>query len=124
MMEDEFAPDPEDIAEMLDYLLEVGLMEIVGETDDGEPLYKFSDELLSMPEFMDVHEAITNDILFNLWNKGFIEMNPMNEEGDWNVRLCDKSEDFTAAKNELEADEFLLFIQLYQELKLGEDVVE
>lgn len=121
-MEDEF--NPEDIAEMLDYLLQVGLMEIVGETPDGEPLYKFSDELLAMPEFMDVHEAITNDILFNIWNKGFIEMNPVNEDGDWNIRLCEKSEDFTAAKNELEEDEFLLFIQLYQDLKSEQGMVE
>lgn len=121
---DEEEVRPEDVAEMLNYLLEVGLMEIVGETEDGEPLYKFSDELLAMPEFMEVHEAITNEILFNLWNKGFIEMNPVNEDGDWNVRLCAKSEDFVAAKDELEEDEFLLFVQLYAELKSSQDVVE
>mgnify|MGYP000134323833 CR=1 FL=1 len=115
---------PEDIAEMLDYLISVGLIQIVGTADDGEPLYKFSDELLSMPEFMDVQQSITNDILFNLWNKGFIEMNPMNEDGDWNVRLCEKSEDFNAAKNELDEDEFLLFVQIYQDLKDEQDVVE
>lgn len=118
-MDDEVRP--EDIVEMIDYLLEMGLMEEVGQTEQGEPLYKFSDELMGMPEFMDVHEAITNDIIFNLWNKGFIEMNPLNEDGDWNIRLCEKSEDFTAAKNELEADEFILFVQIYHDLK---DVVE
>lgn len=121
-MEDDIRP--EDIAEMLEHLIELGLIQIVGYATDGEPLYKFSEELMSMPEFMDVQESITNDILFSLWNKGFIEMNPVNEDGDWNVRLCEKSEDFNAAKDELDEDEFILFVQIYQDLKNEENVVE
>lgn len=115
---------PEDVAEMLDYLISVGLIQIVSYAEDGEPLYKFTEELMAMPEFMEVHESITNDILFSLWNKGFIEMNPINEDGDWNVRLSDKSEDFNAAKNELDEDEFLLFVQIYQDLKNEQNVIE
>ena len=121
-MEEEFSA--EDISYIINSLVEEGLMEIVSYTDDGEPLYKFSAELLSMPEFYEVHEAITNEILFNIWNKGFIEMNPISDDGDWNVRLCEKSEDFVAARDELEEDEFLLFVQLYAELKGNKDVVE
>lgn len=115
---------PEDIVEMLDHLIQIGLIQVVGYASDGEPLYKFTDELLAMDGFNEVHEAITNDILFNLWNKGFIEMNPVNADGDWDVRLCEKSEDFNAAKNELSEDEFLLFVQVYQELKHEQGMVE
>lgn len=116
--------EPDEIKEIIEELVESGLMEIAGYAEDGSPLYKFSPELLSMPEFQEVHEAITNEILFSIWNKGFIEMNPVNEDGDWNIRLCDKSEDFVAARDELEEDEFLLFIQIYAELKNDKDMVE
>ena len=115
---------PEDIAEVLDHLIEMGLIQIIGYANDGQPLYKFSEELLNMPEFYETQEAITNEILFNIWNKGFIEMNPLNEDGDWDIRLCEKSEDFVSAKNELEEDEFLLFIQIYQDLKREQGMVE
>lgn len=115
---------PEDIMEMLERLIEIGLIQIVGYADDGEPLYRFTEELLAMDGFDAVNESITNDILFSLWNKGFIEMNPINEDGDWDIRLCDKSEDFNLAKKELDEDEFLLFVQIYQELKNEENVIE
>lgn len=121
-MEEEFSK--EEISDIIKHMVDEGLMEIVNYTEDGEPLYRFSEELLSMPEFLEIHESITNDILFNIWNKGFIEMNPVNEDGDWNVRLCEKSEDFVAARDELEEDEFILFVQIYAELKHEQDVVE
>jgi hypothetical protein len=44
-------------------------------------------------------------------------MNPLNEDGDWNVALCQQSHNMDAAKEQLEEDEFLLFIQIYDELK-------
>jgi hypothetical protein len=108
---------PEDIAEMFEFLLESKLMEIVGYSQDGEPLYRFTEDLMAIPEFIEVHEAVTNEILFSIWNKGFIEMNPVNEDGDWNVRLNTKSFDHDAAYNELEEDEFVLFSQIFHELK-------
>ena len=114
-------PTPEEIAEMFEYLISEGYIEVIGETVSGEPLYKFSKELMEIPEFMEVHQAITNDLLFNIWNKGFIEMNPMNEDGDWNVRLNAKSQRIDLAMEELDEDEFVLFLQVFQELK---DVVE
>ena len=114
-------PTPEEIAEMFEYLISEGYIEVIGETVSGEPLYKFSRELMEIPEFMEVHQAITNDLLFNIWNKGFIEMNPMNEDGDWNVRLNAKSQRIDLAMEELDEDEFVLFLQVFQELK---DVVE
>ena len=114
-------PTPEEIAEMFEYLISEGYIEVIGETVSGEPLYKFSRELMEIPEFMEVHQAITNDLLFNIWNKGFIEMNPMNEDGDWNVRLNEKSQRIDLAMEELDEDEFVLFLQVFQELK---DVVE
>lgn len=116
-MEDEFDVSEEDIAEVFSYLLEAGLMQEVAQTEDGQPLYKFSQELMDMPEFQEVHESITNEILFNIWNKGFIEMNPLNEDGDWNIALCAQSHDMDTAKEKLEEDEFLLFMQIYDELK-------
>lgn len=114
---EEGVPSPEEIAEMFDYLISEGYIEIIGETVNGEPLYKFSKELMEIPEFYDIHESITNDILFSIWNKGFIEMNPVNEDGDWNVRLNDKSHDLELAMAELDDDEFVLFLQVFQELK-------
>ena len=107
---------PEEVSEILDAMIEAGYIVVVGISKDGDPLYKFSEELLAMEEFAEVHEAITNDILFSIWNKGFIEMNPLNEDGDWNVSLNDKSHDHELAKKELEEDEFILFLQIYVEL--------
>lgn len=118
---DGYEPSPEEIAEMFDYLLSEGYIEIIGETVNGEPLYKFSKEMMDLPEFQDIHQSITNDILFRVWNKGFIEMNPVNDNGDWNVRLNDKSHRLDLAMEELDDDEFVLFLQVFQELK---DVVE
>jgi len=108
---------PEDITEILRAMLEEGYLTIVGISEDGEPLYKFSQELMDMPEFIEIHESITNDILFSIWNKGFIEMNPVNEEGDWNIDLNEKSMNHELAREELEEDEFILFIQVFNELQ-------
>ena len=108
---------PEDITEILRAMLEEGYLTIVGVSEDGEPLYKFSQELMDMPEFIEIHESITNDILFSIWNKGFIEMNPVNEEGDWNIDLNEKSMNHELAREELEEDEFILFIQVFNELQ-------
>jgi hypothetical protein len=116
-MDDDEQVTPEEIAEMFEFLLENKLMEIIGFSEDGEPLYRFTEDLMAIPEFMDVHEAVTNEILFSIWNKGFIEMNPVNEDGDWNIRLNNKSFDHDAAYNELEEDEYVLFSQLFHELK-------
>jgi hypothetical protein len=117
---DEEEITPEDITEILRVMLEEGYLTIVGISEDGEPLYKFSQELMDMPEFIEVHESITNDILFTIWNKGFIEMNPVNVDGDWNIALNEKSMNHELAKKELEEDEFILFIQVFNELQAKE----
>jgi len=109
-------PTPEDIAEIFDYMIEMGYMKVVGLTDKGVPLYKFSEELLAMPEFYAIHEQITNDILFNIWNKGYIEMNPVDEDGNWNISLNEKSHDRDSAYLDLDESEYSLFLQIYQEL--------
>lgn len=114
-MEDDITP--EEVAEMFEQLIELGYISIIGYDSNDEPLYKFSPEMMDIPEFYEVHEAITNDILFRVWNKGFIEMNPLNEEGDWNVRLNDKSHSHDLAYEELDEDEYVLFIQIFDELK-------
>lgn len=109
-------PTPEDIADIFDYMIEMGYMKVVGLTEDGVPLYKFSAELLAMPEFYAIHEQITNDILFNIWNKGYIEMNPVDEDGNWNISLNEKSHDKDSAYLDLDESEYALFCQIYQEL--------
>lgn len=115
-MEEDNEITPEELEEVFSHMIEAGLITVVGLSQDGEPLYKFSTELLNMPEFEEIHEAITNDILFSIWNKGFIEMNPLNEDGDWRIMLNDNSYDLDKAKAELEEDEYILFLQIYQEL--------
>jgi hypothetical protein len=114
-MEDENISE-EDISRVIDYLLENGLMEEIAQSEDGTPLYRFSEELLDMPEFAEIHEALTNDMLFNIWQKGYIEMYPINEEGDWKIELCEKSYDMVSANQELEEDEMILFLQVFAEL--------
>lgn len=116
MEENEYEISPEEMVEMFDAMIEAGLITVVGLSEDGDPLYKFSPELLEMEEFQEIHEAITNDILFCIWNKGFVEMNPLNEDGDWSVSLNDKSHDHELAKKELDEDEYILFLQIYAEL--------
>ena len=108
--------DEEMIGEMFDKFVEMGLIEIVGLANDGTPLFKFSEEFLEDPEMMEIHQAITNDILSKIWIKGYIEMYPLNEDGDWKIELCEKSFDFEGAKKDLEEDEFILFTQIYDEL--------
>lgn len=110
-------PTPEEIAEIFDYMIGMGYITVVGLTAEGLPLYRFSPEVLAIPEFYEIHEQITNDILFNIWNKGFIEMNPVDEDGNWNISLNQNSEDHQKAKSELDESEYSLFIQIYQDLK-------
>jgi hypothetical protein len=119
-MEDDFEISQEEIAEMFRLFVDEGYLIVVGYTPDGNPLYRFSDELLTMPEFYEIHEQIVNDTLFGIWNKGFIEMNPINEEGDWNISLNENSLDHIKAKEELEEDEFVLFIQIFNDLSKKE----
>lgn len=109
-------PSAEDIAEIFDYMIEMGYMQVVGLTEEGVPLYRFSAELLSMPEFYAIHEQITNDILFSIWNKGFIEMNPVDDDGNWNISLNEKSHERELAKQELDESEYSMFVQIYDEL--------
>lgn len=112
----------EEISEIFEVLLEQGYLILSGMSENGEPLYRFSQELLEMDEFQEVHEAILNDMLFAIWNKGFIEMYPENEDGDWHIDLCDKSQDMEAAKAELDEDEYILFVQIYDELSKNTEV--
>lgn len=123
-MEDEWEEQvsEEDILDMIDYLVATGLIKQVGTASDGTPLYKFSEEILQMPEFEEIHESITNDILFSIWQKGFIEMYPLNEEGDWKIELCDKSYQQDLASSELSEDEYILFLQVFDELSASNEV--
>lgn len=120
MENEENEVSPEEMADIFNEMLDAGYITVVGMTDNGEPLYKFSEEVLAMEEFYEIHEAIVNDILFSIWNKGFIEMFPLNEDGDWRIELNDKSGDMSLAKQELAEDEFILFVQLYEDLRKSE----
>ena len=123
MEEENYEITPEEMTEIFEELLASGYLLIAGISEEGEPLYKFSSELLQMEEFQKVHESIANDILFAIWNKGFIEMNPLNEDGDWNISLNEKSHNMSLAKEELDEDEYLLFCQVYAELNIKDGTI-
>lgn len=61
-------------------LLDSGAIEISGITESGEPLYIFTDKLKSIaPDLYGMHVNFVNAQIMRLWEKGFIDMDLLEE---------------------------------------------
>lgn len=61
-------------------LLDSGAIEISGINEDGDPLYIFTDKLKSVaPDLYSMHVNFVNYQIMRLWEKGFIDMDLLEE---------------------------------------------
>jgi hypothetical protein len=74
-MTEEF--DPKDIDILIGELLEKGFLEIFGiEAETGEFTYRITEKCKQeFPELFEEHFSFINSLAFDLWKRGYIEMN-------------------------------------------------
>jgi hypothetical protein len=71
--------DPEQ--EIMDQLILKNAISLVGFNSDNEPLYTFTPKIKDiMPELYEEHLNIVNAELMNLWEKGFLNINFLEED--------------------------------------------
>ena len=82
--------DPEQ--EIMDQLILKNAISLVGFNSENEPLYTFTPKIKDvMPELYEEHLNIVNAELMNLWEKGFLNINFLEE--DPTVTLTDMAFD-------------------------------
>ena len=91
-----FNPPAEEIfdaeQEIMDQLILKGAISFVSFNSNGEPLYTFTPKIKDvMPELYEEHLNIVNGELMNLWEKGFLNINFLEE--DPTVTLTDMAFD-------------------------------
>lgn len=84
---------------MIKYLLSIGALEYSFTDDDGEPVYRFTENARNLVP--DIYEEQMEDfsaIIFELWNKGVIEIF-FDEDGDPIIGLNEKTNDPSVFSN-------------------------
>lgn len=70
-----FEPNEEDIDELFDAMLAIGALEIIDIDDDNEPIYRVTEKCKDLfPEFYAMHQETVNQITFDLWKLGVVEI--------------------------------------------------
>ena len=83
--------------EIMDQLIIKDAISLVGFNSDNEPLYTFTPKIKDiMPELYEEHLNIVNAELMNLWEKGFLNINFLEE--DPTVTLTDLAFDVEQIK--------------------------
>ena len=80
-----------DEEEMFTYMIENGYIEIAGIDPDGDFVYKMTRKMGEhFPEVFEEHLAITNALVFDVWQKGLLEV-VMNPNGTWTIQENEKT---------------------------------
>lgn len=84
---------PDEAAELaLVNLIDKGAVAFEGFSEDGEPLYRFTEKLKEVaPDLYKMHTEMLNTEIMALWEKGFVEMDLFEENPT--VKLASKSFD-------------------------------
>lgn len=84
---------PDEAAEIaLINLIDKGAVSFEGFSEDGEPLYRFTEKLEEVaPDLYKMHTSMLNTEIMALWEKGFVEMDLF--EDNPTVKLTKKSFD-------------------------------
>jgi hypothetical protein len=92
---------------IIEHLILKGAVEFAGVSETGEPLYNFTQSLKDvMPELYREHLNFVNAALMGLWEKGFIDMDLLEESPT--VRLSPKAFDKDEISQLEEQDQFSL----------------
>lgn len=116
---------PEDFEEMfeqyeeiMEYMLENKYVEQVGIDEDGDPIYKMSPKMLKdFPDIFNAHMEVTNELLFSVWQKGYLEMS-IDEKGEWIVLPTEATSHFEDFED-LSKEERLLLWEITEMQKRG-----
>lgn len=67
--------------DFIEALILNGALEVAAiDMDSGEPLYRFTDKLKQIsPELYETQQAMFHEELMSLWEEGFVDMDPMEE---------------------------------------------
>ena len=80
-----FDPDDEKMSEIIDKLIEEGYLVHIG-YDGEEPLYQTTPKFRKeFPEFYEEQIKETNEVIFELWNMGLVDMTVKEDINDWVV---------------------------------------
>ena len=70
-----FEPNEEDIDELFNTMLAIGALEIIDIDDDNEPIYRVTEKCKDLfPEFYAMHQENVNQITFDLWKLGVVDV--------------------------------------------------
>jgi hypothetical protein len=111
-MDDDFDIADDDIQEIFMFMLENGYMEEIGIDITGEPVYRMTPKMIrDFPDLFDAHLSATNEVIFNLWQKGMLEMN-MNNEGEWVVVPTYSTFNYMDMNVDLDQEEVLMLEEI------------
>jgi hypothetical protein len=111
-MDDDFDIADDDIQEIFIFMLENGYMEEIGIDITGEPVYRMTPKMIrDFPDLFDAHLSATNEVIFNLWQKGMLEMN-MNNEGEWVVVPTYSTFNYMDMNVDLDQEEILMLEEI------------
>ena len=111
-MDDDYDIPDDDIQEIFIFMLQNGYMEEIGIDSTGEPVYRMTTKMVrDFPDLFDAHLAATNEVIFNLWQKGMLEMN-MNSEGEWVVVPTYSTFNYMDMDVDLDQEEILMLEEI------------
>jgi hypothetical protein len=101
-----------DEEEFFIYLIENDFIVFSGFDPDGDPTYKMTSKMIEyFPEIFEEHLSLTNNIIFDVWQKGLIEV-VMTEEGSWTIQENIKTRNFEDYAMDLTKEEWLLMTEV------------
>lgn len=96
---------------LMEYMIENNYVSICGLDEDGEPIYKMTKDLIEdYPEIFEAHMEVTNELVFSVWQKGYLEMT-MTEDGEWLIIPTDVTLNYEEIED-LTKDEKLLLWEI------------
>ena len=106
---------------LVDFLLENGYLEDAGIGAHGKQMYKMTKKLIEdFPDVFDAHAEFTNELLFSLWQKGFVEMS-MDDSGEWTIVPNDRTYAYNQYHEELTEEECVLLEEILDILIYGKN---
>jgi predicted ATP-grasp superfamily ATP-dependent carboligase len=79
--------------EMIQYLISIGALEYVFDDEDGEPVYRLTEEAKDLvPDLYEEHMKDFNSVVFSLWSKNLVDV-VFDEDGEPMIGLNVNTDD-------------------------------
>ena len=109
--------------EFFAYMLDNEYIVHVGYDIDGDPTYKMTSKMIEYyPEVFEHHLAFTNNLIFDLWTKGLVEVT-MLEDGTWNILPNSKTRNFEDFASDLSKEEWALMDEINRMIDEKDDII-